>query len=358
MDGNDFDSLTRKLGGLASRRQAVAGLVGAAVAATGLSAVAKGKGNKGKHNKGKAHSFSAKDIRKGKGIGASACGNTGCLGCSLGSVPDALGQCPAPEVPVCVPGTNDTQCGRGGANCTVCNGGTGEICVSEADGNGGVCAVPPPQCFTGPLSDNCVQANGSTITCQNAAGPNACGFAINGSCLPACPSGQECIADFGAPTGFVCTSATCSTTCPAGCCAGPTDPINPPGSCQPGDNIFACGTPGGVCVDCLAVCGLNGSCVNGVCSCQVPPECGALNQACCTTGTPCLGSNVCNNGLCEAPTPPECTPTNCATGCCQGNTCVTTISDAQCGINGSTCVACQGKKHCKNGVCKKHHRHH
>ena len=50
MDGNDFDSLTRKLGGLASRRQAVAGLFGAAVAATGLSAAAK---NKGKTRRGR-----------------------------------------------------------------------------------------------------------------------------------------------------------------------------------------------------------------------------------------------------------------------------------------------------------------
>jgi hypothetical protein len=378
MDGNDFDSLTRKLGGLASRRQALAGLVGAAVAATGLSAAAK---NKGKSKKGKAHGFSAKDIRKGKGILAAACGNIGCLGCSDGTIPNPDQSCNT-GTPVCVPGNQDNQCGRGGAICTACNVGIGEICVNEQDGNGGVCAVPPVQCFTGPLSNNCIQANGSTITCQNAAGPNACGFTANGSCLPACAANQECIEDFG-PTTFSCTSATCSTTCPNGCCASATDPINPPGSCQPGDNIVACGKPGKVCTDCLLVCGLNGSCVNGVCSCNA---CGAVNQPCCTgTGvTPCNGTLVCNNGTCEQPAAcgaanqpccagnvcngslvcnnnlceaKECNPTNCAAGCCQGTTCVTAISDAQCGINGSVCVACQGKKKCKNGVCKKKHHH-
>jgi hypothetical protein len=354
MDGNEFDSLTRKLGGLASRRQAVVGMVGAAVAATGLSAAAKNKGkhNKGKSGKGKAHGFSAKDVRKGKGIGAAACNNAGCAGCSDGSQANVDASCNT-GVPVCLPGTSvvtpggpfDFTCGSGGAICSNCPG-TNQTCIPNQGFNGGTCDVQPIQCFTGPLSTNCVLEVGGHATCQNAGGPNACGFnPITGNCLPPCGTGTECIADFG-PTGFSCTSQTCANTCPNGCCAGPTDPINPPGSCQTGDNIIACGSGGGTCVDCLLTCGLDGSCVAGVCSCLAPPECGALNQPCCA-GNTCKGSNVCNNGLCEAP-PPPCGPASCAGCCAADGSCVSPPTDAACGTGGAACVACAGKK----GTCR------
>jgi hypothetical protein len=109
----------------------------------------------------------------------------------------------------------------------------------------------------------------------------------------------------------VAAAADCPSTCPHGCC-------DASGTCQAGNTIHACGTGGVACMAC------------------------ALGQAC--DGARCL-------------TVGDCFPTNCPNGCCQGTTCVTATSDAQCGANGSACVACQGKKHCKNGVCKKKHRH-
>lgn len=308
MDGKDFDQLAKRLGGL-SRRQTIGGLVGAALAAAGLTSAEAKKGRK-------KDSFSAKDVKKGRGIGKSQCGTTGCIACSDGSIPTGGGTtCPVGEVLVCTTGTSDTACGSGGGGnvCTACT--APQICALNTEGNGGTCVTPPPNCGFG-FGDTCIAATGGNATCRNAAGPNACGVnPTNGSCLPDCGEGNECVFDGGA-TLYICTSAVCTQTCPDGCCVGPNDPIFPAGSCQNGTDILACGSGGGVCTSCLLVCGLEGSCVNGVCSCLTPPP-----PPACPTGLE----------LC-------------------GDKCVDlATSKKNCGACGSKCGR---RKRCKGGTCQ------
>jgi hypothetical protein len=47
-----------------------------------------------------------------------------------------------------------------------------------------------------------------------------------------------------------------------------------------------------------------------------------------------------------------CTPTNCADGCCSGNTCVRARTAKLCGANGATCAPCGGCQICSMGMCR------
>lgn len=322
MDGKDFDQLAKRLGGLASRRQTLGGLVGAALGVAGLSGADAAK-------KGRGDRFTAADVKKGKGIGKSQCGATGCIACSDGSVPDPTTDpvCPAGTVQVCTPGTTEGACGSGGGGtfCTAC--GAGEVCAPNTEGNGGTCVEPVPGCnATGLGATQCTAATGGNAVCASAEGGTFCGSRdVAGvdadPCLPGCGTGSRCVQD-GGTFGFTCVSGTCQAQCPNGCCAGQNDPINPVGSCQPGNDITACGSAGGTCVSCLAVCGLNGSCVNGVCSCLTPPPPPPPPP------TPCAG--------CLNETTGECQLFTGGDGNEQGN--------LACGKNGNTCRQCPGDR--------------
>lgn len=308
MDGKNFDQLAKRLGGL-SRRQTIGGLVGAALAAAGLTSAEAKKGKGG---------FSAKDVKKGKGIGKSQCGTTGCLGCSDGTIANPDGTCTT-GVPVCTPGLSYTQCGSGGglSICQDCSAAPGfDACAPNTENNGGTCVNYPP-CFTNLADNQCVAATGGVANCRNAAGNGFCGRNPTfGTCLPGCAEGSTCVEDFG-PTEYSCLNATCSQFCPDGCCVGTDDPLLPAGSCQNGTDIIACGNAGETCTSCLLVCGLEGSCVNGVCSCLTPP-----------------------------PPPPAC-PTGLEL--C-GDKCVDlATSKKNCGACGSKCGR---RKRCKGGTCQ------
>lgn len=315
MDGQEFDKLAKKLTSFASRRQALGGLLGAAAAVAGLGTVAEAKKGKNKL---------AKRIPKGRGIGKSACANNGCLLCNFGGTP-INGQCPPGDIGVCVSGTSNGFCGSGGNACSACT--NPERCIPNANGDGGACAEPSAQCSPGQCN---VLVNG-TVTCRSEEGPNACGsFGVGGGrrvCAPPCPSGSTCIRDAG--FNLVCTTATCQATCPDGCCIGPDDPLSRPlGSCQSGGDILACGEGGSTCVSCLAVCGLEGSCVNGECSC--------LTTTTTTTTT-------------TTDAPPQCNGCTKANGACAPGT-----RRGACGVGGAACRRCSGKrKKCRNGRCVK-----
>lgn len=265
MDGKDFDKLAKRLGGLASRRQTIGGLVAAALGATGLSAEAA---------KDKKRGFTLSRVEKGKGIWKAQCGNAGCITCSDGVNPTFVNgtlTCAGAATLVCSPGISDQQCGSGGAICTNCGTAADtNVCIPNQGGAGGACGTVPPQCVTG---GQCAQRVNGTVQCVDPASNQACGVTAEGTCAPACPQGQQCVSN---GANLVCTSATCQNTCPTGCCVGSNDPLGrPAGQCVTGNNgqtdITACGSGGNTCTNCLAVCGFQATCVNGQCSCLQPP---------------------------------------------------------------------------------------
>ncbi|MFM9107511.1 MAG: hypothetical protein ACKOWF_12525 [Chloroflexota bacterium] len=65
----------------------------------------------------------------------------------------------------------------------------------------------------------------------------------------------------------------------------------------------------------------------------------------CTETRNCCGRLRCYGGRCST------CQAGCAAGCCAGDTCVTEVSNAQCGINGAACVACAEGSECVGGAC-------
>jgi len=273
MDGNEFDSLVRRFGGMASRRAAIAAVLASAVGATRIGQAA------------------AKRNGRGGDVGTAACNDQGCLS---GGV-------------ICLSGFGlDTACGTGGTACTVC-GGTTPRCSPNTAFTGGSCeaALPctPSQCQ---LAGACVPLTDSRV----------CGRFANGTCQQACGTGEVCTSPTSGPPGIItrtCVANTCSSTCSTGCCTGLT--------CNPGNQSFACGVGGGTCTNCFDVCGsTNNGC--GVdpsdtvrkCQCQFAPPvetCGPSNcpNGCCRETAPgtfsCVAGNektACGAGgqLCQA----------------------------------------------------------
>ncbi|MBS1153623.1 MAG: family peptidase, partial [Myxococcaceae bacterium] len=128
-------------------------------------------------------------------------------------------------------------------------------------------------------------------------GPLACGSA--GAACVTCNVGQQCVSG-------ACVTGMCSPTTCGGCCTN--------NFCvtAAGQNAFACGSGGAACVGC----GGGQSCING--ACVATPPCG---------------------------------PTNCATGCCAQNQCVTVQSRFACGLAGAMCQQCPMQNFCSAGVC-------
>lgn len=148
----------------------------------------------------------------------------------------------------------------------------------------------------------------STGTCRSGTELNACGFG-GASC-------NDCVAqgfEFCDPQVKACVNEqpTCDvTSCAAGCCIL----FDGQNACVSGVSSLACGTSGNTCADCT----------------QSGEQCDPNSHAC--VAAPC-GPNTCN-------------------GCCAGNTCVTTESDAQCGTGGLACTDCtQSGETCNAGTC-------
>lgn len=218
--------------------------------------------------------------------------------------------------------------------------------------DGGACG--PSTCPLG-----CCDASG---TCRTGTELNACG--VGGATCNDCPAqGFEfCDAEIKA---CIKEQPTCDvTTCPSGCCTLYLGQQ----ACVSGVSSLACGNAGGQCIDCITngqVCDPNAkTCVNA--------PCGPNNCKGCCDGTTCVpnesdtecgtGGLSCTNcsaqklfcdsstGQCENQ-PPKCGPNNCK-GCCAGDACITSESDAQCGLGGLACTDCSASQEtCSNGTC-------
>lgn len=349
MDGNEFDLISRKLGALATRRRTLGGLAAGLLGAAGVAGMAEAK-NKGKSASGK---------HKKKGVGKQqACGGVGCV-CTASNPTCSTGSC--------VPGNDVDFCGNSGNQCDTCA--AGQVCAPVA--NGGTCTSSlncrVGTCQTGVSGTQTCVARGSTTSCgQGLFNTNTPGTSGN-VCNPPCAAGQSCPSN---DANATCSGTTCASICPTGCCTNFGGTL----VCTAGTEDFACGNSGGQCVDCGSgtcnqVAGGGGVCSNAACSPQNCAGCctaagvcaaGTANGACGVNGaacTACAANETCQNNACVAVVE-NCGPANC-TGCCSdATTCVSTPSDAACGIGGGLCVACTGKKHCKNGKCKRHRRHH
>src|SRR4051812_19444079 len=155
------------------------------------------------------------------------------------------------------------------------------------------------------------------------------------------------------PTG------ACAAGCTFGCCVGNV--------CRTGNSTQLCGTGGRSCV----TCGAGTVCSGGTCVVSPPGTCGASycstgccqgktcqpgtsENACGTGGVGCVrcaGGQVCSAGTCVPSPPGTCTPSNCPTGCCDGNTCRAGTANNFCGLGGLACVNCSGSTpNCVNHV--------
>lgn len=285
MDSNEFDNLVKRLGGTASRRAAIAGMLAGVLGATRIGqAAAKRKG-------------------RGGDVDAAACGNQGCLS---GGV-------------VCLSGFGvDAACGSGGNTCIACAGATPR-CAPNTDFTGGSCQAALPcnasQCQ---LAGACVQLTDSRV----------CGRFANGTCQQACGAAEVCTSPTSSGVPFIartCVQNSCPATCTTGCCSGLT--------CVTTPSVGACGDNGATCVNCIDRCGLtdNGCAIDpadGVRKCRCdfqeepPPveECGPAN---CPNG--CCRNNVCQPGTAKDA---------CGTG---GATCATCAGKKKCNANSRTC---------------------
>lgn len=110
-----------------------------------------------------------------------------------------------------------------------------------------------------------------------------------------------------------CVNSQCvcdATSCATGCCQGQ--------NCIASPTVAACGTAGQTCTTCDTTVANN--CGNGSCRCGLNAACGP--------GTRCFNSQC----VCDA--------MSCTNGCCNGTTCVSPVTLAQCGAGGATCIAC------------------
>lgn len=170
----------------------------------------------------------------------------------------------------------------------------------------------------------------------------------------------------------------CSCPGKLGCCLGNT--------CVTTPDVNNCGQGGALCAACDArsdrcaadghcVCGDTGApcaqglaCNNGECTCD-PNSC---SSGCCSNRTTCnlehtqaacgvagsscdnCGLGPCDNGgVCTQ----SCGPSGsnaCGSGCCSGNTCITSRTVFSCGTGGDTCVVCDQVRanNCAFGTCR------
>ena len=158
-----------------------------------------------------------------------------------------------------------------------------------------------------------------------------------GGCGNDAPSAQDCLASCaGCCQGSICMLGTAANACGL---KGQSCSLCAMGqSCQQGSCVAV-----DSCLNCTSGCCLGGICQPGT----LPGACGANGQSCRT----CNQGERCNQGACELNVPnPECTPYNCK-GCCLDNRCITDVNKQRCGVDGSPCSACVGKRECRSGAC-------
>ncbi len=161
-------------------------------------------------------------------------------------------------------------------------------------------------------------------------------------------AGPEATVD-GPVDGPLDVNACNSTTCPQGCCNGA-------GQCEPGGDLAACGAQGVACRNCPAqgfqlcdptrhACGNQvvscgpSNCPSGCCEGNIcfagndPNACGTGGQTC----APCASSGLsCVGSQCVQP---KCGPLNCS-GCCFGEQCLGGTDATACGRGGQQCGNC------------------
>jgi len=398
MDGKEFDNLARKLGTFVSRRRALGGLAAGALAAAGVTTAVDAKGK-------------TKNKKVGK---AQFCAN-GCVAadgsCQSGLTQDQCGAGGASCIPCGAQACTPNQSGTGGTCNTIAG-------CSSSSVTGFVCTIEPPNpggqfqpCTGNPNSETCCVPNGEqgcnrqngcagTVTsnptfestanqcqvgtsCTNFGTNQSCGVNVFNPvqcdqfgrcsvvCGPPCATGQNCS---GTSPSNVCIFARCNAqSCPNGCC-------DANGTCTTTFSNTTCRAPGSAagaaCVNCAQSVGAGSTCgTNGFCTalptcqqtctgcCDATGRCltGTSNNNCGSDGDACVAcpsGTTCNaNGDCAgAPPPPTCSST--CVGCCSNNQCLTGTLKGACGLGGIACVQCNGRKKCKNGVCKKHKKHH
>jgi hypothetical protein len=186
--------------------------------------------------------------------GACTCDGTSCAsGCCSGNV--------------CMPGTADTACGKGGLACQSCaTGGCSK----------GVCNnCNPSNCGSGCCSGSTCYPRSLSTCGTGAAACNACDAtkadtcSTSGACAcgsgPPCGSGQRCLSG-----ACVCDATSCAT----GCCSG---------------NV--CNSPT------LATCGAKGGACNA-CDPTKADHCAADGSCACGLTAACAGGQRCDKGLC------------------------------------------------------------
>jgi hypothetical protein len=153
------------------------------------------------------------------------------------------------------------------------------------------------------------------------------------------------------------------STCENGCCASD-------GTCRGGQDASACGSLGGVCLDCVPLGFQTCDPISRLCSNQEASGCGPDNCSGCCDGTTCFLGNAaaecgigggacqhcpgngvsCTEGSCGLVSL-GCSPSNCG-GCCSGNTCLGGNTSTACGLGGAACQNCAADAApCVGGSC-------
>jgi len=143
----------------------------------------------------------------------------------------------------------------------------------------------------------------------------------------------------GALVGLVLSSASCSQTtikCLKANCGGCCD-VN--GDCQKGDQSFACGLDAVTCATCSGA----QSCLAGQCVGDGGVGGGTGGSGGAAGGGSGGGAAGGGSGACTA--------LNCATGCCDGDTCRPGNAYSACGQGGAQCVQCPASQACVRNAC-------
>lgn len=284
MDPQAFDRIARNFSQSASRRRALAGLVGGALAvvAGATAGEAKSKhrhrpqrttGSKG-GNSACAHFCAAvfgadtpaannctSDAAHGAGLCAT-CAQTNTPADHVCCARDASGVCPDYPTAACCAGADTCGGGPTGTGCGCTPNCTGKTC-GDKDGCGGICSFCPvgqtcPQgrcCIATDSPTNCAA---NTDCCSNICQGWRCVATIAGSCTAT--------ADFCADISNLCGSGICGcfqTTREATLCGGA-------GAANCFDSCAACEAAGGGCVASVGACTLCGSRVECIFPC--PPS--------------------------------------------------------------------------------------
>jgi hypothetical protein len=193
-----------------------------------------------------------------------------------------------------------------------------------------------------------------------------------GDAGPNAPDGAtDALSQIDGPVVVIPLDGACGpSTCPNGCCAqrGQQDQV----VCIAQPDELNCGSGGGLCSACFSPfrC-TNGSCTYAQPSCseanchpgccvdentcsngQSQTECGLTGSTCvaCPSGDVCQPDLLGDGGSCGPPTPPTCGPGLCA-GCClgvlEGMVCAVGNQNIACGTGGGACASCGGNLTCK-----------